>query len=285
MASHLTKANTAPSYFGETEASLFPRRRCRVLLVALLYLLLPALVPVTSVSQTVNGSFRGTVSDQSGAAIPGAHVQAVNAATGVPREATTDAGGAYELSNMPPANYDFSVSFVGFATAVNRGVTLLVNQNVTLDFRLSPGTVRQEVTVTAQASLANLTNATVGTVVESEKVAQLPLNGRQFTGLILLTPGVAPMAGGQHLVYELHTEMGAISPSVNGMQSTMNNFTIDGVENNELFLNFAAIIPPPDAIQEFAVQTNMSSGEYGRGGGANVNVVTKSGSNEFHGDA
>jgi len=235
--------------------------------------------------QTVNGSFRGTVADQSGAAIPRVVVKATYVATGVSRETITDSAGGYVLPNMPPGAYDFSVSFQGFSTLQNRGVTLLVNQDATLDFVLLPGSVKQEVTVEAQAPLANLVNATVGTVVGSEKVVQLPLNGRQFTQLILLTPGAAPQSSGQQGFFEIHTDYGAVSPAVNGARPEMNNFTIDGVENNELFFNFPSINPPPDAIQEFNVQSAMSSGQYGRAAGANVNVVTRSGGNEVHGDA
>jgi hypothetical protein len=103
--------------------------------------------------------------------------------------------------------------------------------------------------------------------------------------LILLSPGAAPQSSPQQSFFELHSDYGAISPAVNGNGPEMNNFTIDGVGNNELFFNFPALNPPPDAIQEFNVQTNMSSGQYGQGAGANVNVVTKSGTNSFHGDA
>jgi hypothetical protein len=236
-------------------------------------------------AQTVNGSFRGTVADQTGGAVPGAVVRITNAGTGVARETKTDATGAYVVTNEAPSVYNFSVSFQGFATLQNPGVTLLVNQNATLDFTLQPSAVLQEITVKGQAPLANLVNATVSTVVEAQQVEELPLNGRQFSRLILLSPGAAPKENGQQSGWEVHSDYGAISPAVNGAGPEMNNFTIDGVENNELFFDFMVINPPPDAIQEFAVQTAMSSGQYGRGGGANVNVVTKSGTNQFHGAA
>lgn len=237
-------------------------------------------------AQTVNGSFRGTVIDESGGAIPRAVVKITNAGTGVTRETATDATGAYVLPNIPPGVYNFTVSFQGFATLGNPGVTLLVNQNATLDFTLRPGVVRQEMTVTGrQAPLANLTNATISTVIEAQQVESLPLDGRQFSRLILLTPGAAPAMSGIQGVYEVKADYGAISPPVNGAGPEMNNFTIDGVENNELFWDFMVINPPPDAIQEFAVQSNMSSGQYGRAAGANVNLVTRSGTNQFHGAA
>ncbi len=255
---------------------------------ALRFLLLVSmglLLTVGARSQTVNGSFRGTVKDQSGGVIPGAVVTATNTATGVAREAKTNSTGSYVLPDMAPGVYSVKVSFTGFSTLQNRDVTLLVNQIATLDFVLRPGVPKQEVTVQAQAPLANLTDSTVSTVIGSQQVVQLPLNGRQFTQLILLSPGAAPEGSPQQSVFEIHTSYGGISPAVNGNGPEMNNFTIDGVENNELFFNFPAVNPPPDAIQEFNVQTDMSSGQYGQGGGANVNVVTKSGTNQFHGDA
>src|SRR5215472_5563483 len=236
-------------------------------------------------SQTTNGSFRGTVTDQTGGAVRGAQVRVTNTARNVSAEALTTDSGEYVVPNVPPGTYNLRVSLLGFETLETRGVTLLVNQNATLDFVLKAGSVTQEVTVTAQASLANTTDATVGTVIGTEPILQLPLNGRQFTQLMLLTPGVAPQGSGQQGFFEIHTDYGAISPAVNGARPEMNNFTIDGVEDNELFFDFPAINPPPDALREFNVQTNMSSGQYGRAAGANVNIVTQSGGNQFHGSA
>ena len=238
-----------------------------------------------SFAQTVNGSFRGTVTDTTGAAVPHATIKITNEGTGVSRETNTDTAGNYVLPEIPPGVYTVSASFTGFTTVENTGVTLLVNQVATLDFSLQPGTVKQQVTVAGQAAMVNLTNSTISTVVESKEVEQLPLNGRQFTQLMLLSPGVAPQSSGQQSFFEVHSDYGAISPAVNGTGPEYNNYTIDGVENNELFFNFPSINPPPDAIQEFNVQTDMSSGQYGRAGGANVNVVTRSGSNQIHGDA
>lgn len=284
MASSKYHAAINKNYERKGMRTSFVEKSLRISGVALLSLL-ALLMPNIGTTQTVNGSFRGTVSDPSGAHIPGALVKATNVATGVTRQTITNLQGSYVLTDIPPGAYDFAVSYRGFATEQNRGVTLLVNQVGTLDFVLKPGGVKQEVTVTAQAPLANLVNATVGTVVGSRQVVQLPLNGRQFTQLILLTPGASPQGSGQQGSWEVHSHYGAISPAVNGARSEMNNFTIDGVQNNELFFNFPAINPPPDAIQEFNVQSNMSSAQYGQAAGANVNVVTKSGGNELHGDA
>lgn len=241
------------------------------------------LASATLVAQTVNGSFSGSVLDQSGATVSNAQVRLTNPATGQTRLTHTSSAGSYVLADIAPGVYDLSVSSPGFASVTTSGITLLVNQNATMDFHLTPGSVAQEVTVKAQAVLGNTVDATIGTVIDAQQVAQLPLNGRQFTQLTLLTPGAAAQSTGQQAFFEVKSDYGAISPAVNGARAEMNNFTIDGVENNELFFNFAAISPPPDAIAEFKIQTAISSGAFGRAAGANINVVTKSGTNEYHG--
>ena len=239
---------------------------------------------VPAVAQITDGSFRGTVTDLSGAAVPGARVQLRNSVSGVLRERQLT-NGQYLFPSVPPGTYDITASLQGFDTLRNQSVVLQVGQHATLDFKLRPGELRQEVNVTDQAPLLNTANATVGTVVDGEKITQLPLNGRQFTQLILLTPGAAPQNTGLQGSYDVATNLGAVSPAVNGARSDMNNFTIDGVENNELYFNFVALNPPPDALREFKVQSDMSSGAFGRGAGANLNVVTRSGTNEYHGSA
>jgi len=236
-------------------------------------------------SQITDGSFRGTITDASGAAVPGAAITLRDSVSGATRTAVSEGTGQYLFPSVPRGTYDFTVALQGFQTIRNDNVVLQVGQQATLDFKLQPGELKQEVRVTDQAPLLNTTNATVGTVVDGEKVTQLPLNGRQFTQLILLAPGAAPQNTGLQGSYDVATNLGAVSPAVNGARSDMNNFTIDGVENNELYFNFVALNPPPDALQEFKVQSDMSSGAFGRAAGANVNVVTRSGTNEYHGSA
>ncbi len=261
------------------------RRRSRLLIAVGTLLAGWLLNTETGFAQTTNGSFRGAITDQSGGGAPGARVRVTNTGTGVSLDAVSGASGDYVVPNVPPGVYNIRVSLEGFEMLETTGVTLQVNQSATLDFSLKPGSVNQEVTVTGEAPLANTTNATVGTVIATDSIVQLPLNGRQFTQLVLLTPGAAPQGSGQQSFFEIHSDYGAVSPAVNGARPEMNNFTIDGVEDNELFFNFPAINPPPDALREFNVQTNMSSGQYGRAAGANVNIVTQSGGNQFHGTA
>jgi len=151
----------------------------------------------TGLAQTTNGSFRGTVTDQSGGAAPRARLRVTNVGTGVSLDAVANESGEYVVPNVPPGVYDIRASLEGFETLDTRGITLLVNQTATLDFTLKPGSVNQEVTVTGEAPLANTTNATVGTVIATDSIVDLPLNGRQFTQLTLLTPGAAPQGSGQ----------------------------------------------------------------------------------------
>src|SRR5258708_8301685 len=135
----------------------------------------------TAWSQITNGSFRGSVSDASGAAVPGASVKLIDSVSHAVRESAADASGEYLFPSVAPGLYDFTVSYQGFQTLRNQGVVLQVGQHTTLDFKLQPGELMQELNVTAQAPLLNTTNSTIGTVVDGEKVTQLPLNGRQFT--------------------------------------------------------------------------------------------------------
>jgi len=245
--------------------------------------ILAALMLEAAWSQITGGSFRGVITDSSGAVVADAKVVLVDTVSGARRDTASNDSGEYLFPSVPPGTYSFTVGASGFQMLRNDRVTLQVGQQATLDFKLRPGNVSESVTVTAEAPLLNTTDATIGTVVDEAKITQLPLNGRQFTQLILLTPGAAPQNTGLQGSYDAATDLGAVSPAVNGARSEMNNFTIDGVENNELYFNFVALNPPPDALREFKVQSDMSSGAFGRAAGANVNVVTRSGTNRYHG--
>ena len=234
-------------------------------------------------AQTVNGAFHGTVSDTSGAVLPGATVEAKNTGTNLTRQGTADSTGFYTIVSLPPGTYTMTASNTGFSTAVQNNVQLLVNQDVELNFTLKVGAVSQQVEVTAEAALVSTANSTISQVIGSRQVVDLPLNGRQFTQLVLLAPGAAPKETGQQGAFTIPIGGGGLSPSVNGNRGQQNNFTLDGVLNNAIFTNIWAISPPPDAIQEFAVQSQMTDGQFSISSGANVNVVTKSGTNQFHG--
>jgi hypothetical protein len=220
----------------------------------------------------------GVVSDESGAVIPGAKVNATNTATNFSRESLTEAQGDYRIINLLPGTYDVSVEMMGFKKAVNAGVVVRVNESTRVDVGMQVGNVVESVEVTASGQLLETASATVGKVVNNTAIVNLPLNGRDFTQLTLLLPGASPGAssGGGFLI-------GGQTVAVTGNRSDQNNYTLDGVNNNETFFKHYGIRPSIDALQEFKVQTNITSAEYGEAAGANVNIAVKSGTNEVHG--
>lgn len=259
--------------------------KARFLSKLLCMLLFVGCIDMMSLAQTVNGAFHGTVTDQSGAAVVGAKVTVTNMRHGQVRVATTDSRGFYTVAQEPPGMYSISASKAGFTTAIQSNIQLLVNQDVLANYQLQVGAVTQKVQVTSAPPMIRTTNATLGQVIGSRSTENLPLNGRQFTQLILLAPGAAPKEGGQQAnLYVIPIAGGSISPSVNGQQPDENTFTLDGVLNNNFFYQASEISPPPDAIQEFNAQYHATDARFGISSGADVNVVTKSGGPQFHGD-
>ncbi len=245
--------------------------------------LMGVLVVGVSVGQTTNGSIAGTLTDPGGSSVAGAQVQAINQDTGLQRSATSLDNGTYSIPQLPPGRYNVTVEKAGFAKQERHDIQLLVNQSATFDFALSLATASQTVEVTGIAEGLNTTNATISSVVQHEQIVDLPLNGRNFTQLTLLTPGAAPQESGQQGAFTVKEGAGAISPSVNGQRGQENNFTMDGVLNNAIYTNTWSISPPPDALQEFNVQSHMTDAEFSISSGANINIVTRSGTNQFHG--
>ncbi len=242
------------------------------------------LLPVIRMAaQTVTGTINGTVTDAGGSVIPGFLVEIVNENTGLKRSATGSEVGTFTVPLLPPGIYTVSISKEGFAGQVRKEVQLLVNQNLTLDTTMTLSTVQQTVEVTARTPTLETTTGTLGKVIEGEEIVDLPLNGRKFTQLVLLTPGAAPRQGGQQNAFTVREGAGGISPSVNGQRGQQNNYTMDGVLNNALFTNIWAISPPPDAIQEFNVQSHTVDAQFSISSGANVNILTRSGTNKLHG--
>jgi hypothetical protein len=240
---------------------------------------------ITSVAQTTNGSISGTITDPSGSSVGGVQVTATSTDTGLTRTATTLDNGTYNIPQLPPGLYDLSVEKTGFATEDRKGVQLLVNQAATIDFKLAVAAVSQTVEVTGAPPPLNTTNATLGDVIQHQQIVDLPLNGRSFTQLTLLAPGAAPQQSGQQGAFTVQLGQGSISPSVNGQRGQQNNFTMDGVLNNMIYTDTWVIAPPPDALQEFNVQSHITDAEFSISSGANINIVTKSGTNQFHGAA
>ena len=238
----------------------------------------------TAQAQTIFGSFHGTITDPSGAVIPDATIQITNIGTNASRTVESNNVGYYTITQIPPGQYSFSVSKSGFTTSRRASVQLQVNEDLAVDFGLQPGAVKQVIEVTGAPPALKTATATLGSVVQSRQIVSLPLNGRQFTQLVLLTPGAAPKEGGQQGAFTIPIGGGGISPAVNGQRGQQNNFTLDGVLNNAIFTNVWSISPPPDAIQEFNVQSHIVDAQFSISSGANVNVATKSGTNELHGD-
>ncbi len=233
----------------------------------------------------INGAFHGIVTDTSGAVIPGAKVTVVNLSNGLRRVATADKAGFYTITQLPPGEYSVSVSAQGFSTVLQSSVELLTNQDLEADYTLKVGGTTQQVTVTGAPPMLQTASASLGTVVGSTEAVDLPLNGRQFTQLILLTPGAAPKESYQATYQVPVVGAARISPSVSGQQGMQDSFTIDGIWANQGFSPNSNINPPPDAIEEFNVQSHMDDAKYSISSGANVNVVTKSGGSKIHGDA
>lgn len=234
-------------------------------------------------AQTVTGTINGTVTDATGSVIPAAKVEVLNQNTGLKRTATGSEIGTFTVSLLPPGIYSVSVTKEGFAGQTHKDVQLLVNQNLTLDISLSPSAVQQTIEVTGTPPTLETTTGTIGKVIQGEEIVELPLNGRKFTQLVLLTPGAAPRQGGQQNTFTVREGAGGISPSVNGQRGQQNNYTMDGVLNNAVFTNIWAISPPPDALQEFNVQSHIVDAQFSISSGANVNILTRSGTNDFHG--
>ena len=245
-------------------------------------LALSALVSIC-VGQTTNGSINGTVTDPSGSAVGGVQIEISNKDTGLQRTATSLDNGTYTAPQLPPGTYDVTIQKAGFAKQDRPGVQLLVNQNATLDFTLTVAAVSETVEVTGAPPQLDTTTATLGDVVQHEQIVDLPLNGRSFTQLTLLTPGAAPQQTGQQGAFTVQQGAGSISPSVNGQRGQQNNFTMDGVLNNAVYTNTWVIAPPPDALQEFNVQSHITDAQFSISSGANINIATRSGTNQFHG--
>ena len=260
--------------------------RCSPIASALLALLLAA--PAAVVAQST-GQVNGIVTDTTGAVLPGVTVEATSTATDAVRTAVTGRDGLYTIPLLQPGGYIVKASLSGFRTAVRDGVRVTVTETSRVAFELQVGQLTDTVTVTAQANLVETSNATHGIVIDERKVVDLPLNGRNFTQLGTLIPGVVAPPGG------LGGQSGDATPggfgnatggfNVNGMRNQSNNFLMDGATNNDTFNTGFVLRPPPDAIEEFKILTHAFSAEYGRNAGSVVNVVTKSGSNTLSGAA
>jgi len=244
-------------------------------------------------AQTDTGSIAGTVADATGAVIPGANILATNTENGLKLNAVSDATGGFTILAVPRGDYTVSASAKGFQDQ-SATVTIIVTQVQTVVFQLSAAGTTTTVQVTAAAPLVDTSDATVGATIEGKQVTDLPLNGRNFTQLALLTPGVtrgaygdAASGGGSSNMTETirNNESGNAALSVNGLRPQADNYILDGVDNNDGLVNTILFFSNIDATQEFKVNTSVAPAEYGRAGGAIVISSIKSGTNEYHGSA
>ena len=243
-----------------------------------------SLLPQISFAQLSSAAVNGLVTDQSGAVVPGADIVLTNVETGVTRRAQSNQTGAYGFVNINPGNYTLEASADGFRTSTVPPFTLVVNQNATFDFPLEVGAVTESVTVEAIGAQVQSASSELGTAMTEKQVVDLPLNGRNFTQLLVLTPGASPANVAQNAGGFGSTSVGSFSfPSINGQNNRSNLFLTDGVNNQGMMTSTYAVPPVVDAIQEFKVQSHNDLAEFGGVTGGVINVVTKSGTNELHG--
>src|SRR2546425_4551259 len=248
---------------------------------------------VTALAQLSTASLNGVVRDSTGAVVPKASATLHNSDTGVERNTFTNDAGTYVFSDINPGRYTLKVTAPSFSTKQVSDFVLAVSQTATIDITLDPGAQTAVVTVEATAEQLQVSTAELGTVIATKQVNDLPLNGRNFTQLLSLTPGVAPISVGQNSMggrsggFAAPIAEGASFsfPSINGATNRSNYFLTDGMNNFAAFLSTYAVPPIVDAIQEIKVVSHTDSSEFGSVLGGVVNVVTKSGTNRYHGSA
>ena len=261
-------------------------------LLAFAALVFSSMLPATARAQVAGATLSGTVTDQSAAVIPQATISAKNIDTGITRTSVTSAAGFYSIPNLLPGNYEVRTSAQGFSSEVKAGITLTVGEQQVLDFTLQVGQTSQTVVVTTEAPNVELASSSISATVNSTTVRELPLNGRSWTDLAALQPGVSA-------VTQIQTDFAVGGDrgnrgfgnqiTVAGDRPEQNNYRLDGVSIND-FNNAApgSVLGGDlgvDAVQEFSVITSNVSAEYGRTSGGVINAITKSGTNQFHGSA
>jgi len=227
----------------------------------------------------VTGTIVGTVTDSTGALVPKVTIAATNKSTGFVRTDVTGTGGEYTIPLLPVGVYEVKAELTGFKTEIRPNIVVQVEAQQRVDMTLQVGAISEQVTVTGEAAMLQTDSATVGEVVNDTQMEKLPLNGRNFMQLTLLAPGLADPPNDLRHTYQ------GVAPSANGGRSEYNAYLMDGTSNTEHFNGDVSVVPPLDAIDQFKLQTADYSAEYGQGGGLVVNLVTKSGTNQFHASA
>jgi hypothetical protein len=228
------------------------------------------------------GQISGVVSDNTGGVVPGVTVTAVESGTGIAREAVTAANGRYQFASMRPTTYEIRAELTGFRTVRQTDVVLQANQNLTLNITLELGDLSETVTVAGEAATVDVTTATIAEVVDSKRIVELPLNGRDAARLSMLVSGMVVTEVDQQ---SGKTIPGALRLSTNGTESRQASFRLDGTNHTDSYFQQNQPFPFPDALQEFSIQTSNYSAAQGASAGAVVNAVTRSGTNNLHGGA
>lgn len=258
-----------------------PILRCGALLSVVLLVFLGS-----ALAQTGNGAITGTVTDPQGAVVSGAHIKVTELNTSVTRTDTTNGAGQFNVPSLQPATYSVTVEAQGFKT-FEQTIVLLADQIRDMDVKMEVGALTQKVTVQESAVQVNTVSPVLGQVIEQSRLVDIPLNGRNAADLTLLVPGALNLQSNNSGTQQGDTKQvpGAEAISVNGTRPDQIGYNLDGADNEDLMSNTNNPFPFPDALQEFSVQTNSFDAQYGNNAGAVVNVVTKSGTNSWHGDA
>jgi hypothetical protein len=228
------------------------------------------------------GQINGVVTDSSGGVIPGATVTAIETATGIARDTISGANGRYQFPSLRPTGYDIKAELTGFRTMQRTGVILQADQNLTVNITLQLGELSETITVAGEAAQIDISSATIAEVVDHARIVELPIAGREVARLQTLVAGT--------VVGEISSETGkslpgAVKISANGAGDEQNSYRLDGMSNTDSYFQENQSFPFPDALQEFSIQTSNYSASYGNNAGAVVNVVTRSGTNSYHGGA